>query len=269
MEEAVERIVRAVDVETELDQVRVPEQRRGIRDLDPAFVWVRAAIEKIRLSELERRGSPDGRRLATGSCRARPARRQRIAGWSGIRNPGPTGNRISLVSRGSENRREPPNHPVRADAVVTPVVDAVGDVSPGHDASGRIPAEVVVADGQRVIVGDLPVDFREQKGLVAGAGDDTGQALDEREAIVSGRRADTSRRQRGQLGGAERRKKVVRAVRHCRTREVTPLLVEAEKVEQLVLLDRAADARAVLVPLVIWLDRDDGEDAVDQLRCVS
>ena len=100
--------------------------------------------------------------------------------------------RTSLVSRGPSTDV---NRPITQSAL-TPSSPQLSTPRHGRGrlhACRRVPAQVVVADGERVVVVDLPVDLREQQRLIAGARDDAGQALHERQAIVRWRPALTPR----------------------------------------------------------------------------
>src|SRR5207244_5689236 len=114
----------------------------------------------------------------------------------------------------------------------------------------------VVADCERMLVVHLPVDLRKKQRLIAGAGDDAGEALKEREAVGALCRGDAAPGERREFGRAQRSEERRRVRRHCRSGEVARLLIAIEEEEQLVLLDGPADADAVLLAAVIGLDAD-------------
>src|SRR6185369_1942289 len=108
-------------------------------------------------------------------------------------------------------------------------------------------------------------DLREEERLVAGSRDDAGEALNEREAVIRLGGRDSARGQRRQLGRAQRREERRRIARHRRSREVSSLLVVVQEVEQLVFLERTAEAGAELLPPILRLDADRREHAIDEL----
>src|SRR4029079_18348777 len=84
-----------------------------------------------------------------------------------------------------QRRSELDVHRIDVDEVVAEVVARAGVGGLRLHARRLFPAQAVVADGQRVLVVDVPVYLRQEQFLVAGALQWTGQALEETESVFN------------------------------------------------------------------------------------
>src|SRR5688500_2438781 len=102
-----------------------------------------------------------------------------------------------------------------------------------------------------MVVAHDPIDLRQEDRLVTGALDDSGQSLNEGEALRLLRRRDAAAGERRQFGGRERREEGRRIGRCGHAGEVALLLVVAEEEEQAIAPEGAAQGGAELLPAVL------------------
>ena len=115
-----------------------------------------------------------------------------------------------------------------------------------------------------MVVGELPVDLRQEQCLVSGSFHDAGETLKKREAFRLLRRRNPARGKCGLLRGGEWCEEREGVARRGHTREVSRLLVVAEEEEHLVLANRTTDGPSKLLTAVDRLELNGGVYAVLQ-----
>ncbi len=153
LEEVVQRVVRPVEVDAELDEMRVPQPRRRVRDLDAALVGIRPAFQEVGLAELECRPCrvmfTSGERVRAGRRPARPGSAAWLV-WNSKSRP--HWKRTSFVRRGP---RTDVNRPITQSALTpsSPQLSTPRNTVRGRLHAGRrVPAQVVVAHRESVVV---------------------------------------------------------------------------------------------------------------------